>query len=226
MLTSILAHLDCQITIPVKHNGHTPELKEDTIKTNASLSILDWERSFFILEAAVSRTREHLLSRAKKYKYGNKGHIKILALLELRADCQGQYRVLVTIWRLKKVATPTAENAHSFRNSCDILYDLLEVFPRKPKELLRITLRDLVNGNPPRYNKYQEVDKFIDIPLATLRDIGKRAVEAKIKEDQEGGKKHGSSSMMNLDEGRDSISTPMEGSDESEEEGHNSDEDV
>lgn len=132
----------------------------------------------------MSRTREDLLRKANWYKNRTKSLLKILAMLELRADSQNQYHVFLTIWRLNKTATPTRENRQSYRMSWDILHDSVEVFPQKAQGVLRIALRDLVGVEGPGPNKYEQVDGFMNISFVTLHNIGEKAVEAKVEEDE------------------------------------------
>ena len=183
--------------VRVEQDGHAPELGQRMLKTNASLSIVDWGKPFFILETAVSRSREDLLRKANRYKNETRSFLKILAMLELRADAQDQYQIFLTIWRLKRITIPNRENRQSFRMSWDIVHDLVEVFPKKARGLLQISWQDLVGDSSAGYNKHEEVDKFINIPLIILHNIGKKAVEAKIEEDrkrEDAGKSNAASS--------------------------------
>ena len=151
--------------------------KKKTVSPDAVLFCKDQKFPFFLLEIAVTRTREELLSRAELYLHGTKGHLKILCMLELQRSSANRYRVLITIWRLRKSAKLSLHNTN--HTILDVLFDAMEVYPRKVKGCLRITRRDV----RPKDSIADALNDHVDIKFDTLYQLAKAAVAAQKQDD-------------------------------------------
>lgn len=144
---------------------------------DAVLFCKDQKFPFFVLEIAVTRTREELLSKAKLYLHGTKGYLKILCMLELQRSSANRYRVLVTIWRLRKSANLSLHNMN--HTIVDVLFDAVEIYPRRTTGFLRITRRDV----RPKDSIAETHNDHVDIKFDTLSQLAKAAVAAQKQDD-------------------------------------------
>lgn len=151
--------------------------KKKTVSPDAVLFCKDQKFPFFVLEIAVTRTREELLSKAELYLHGTKGYLKILCMLELQRSSANRYRVLVTIWRLRKSANLPLHNMN--HTIVDVLFDAVEVYPRKTNGYLRITRRDV----RPKDSIAEALNDHVDIKFDTLYQLAKAAVAAQKQDD-------------------------------------------
>lgn len=151
--------------------------KKKTVSPDAVLFCKDQKFPFFVLEIAVTRTRQELLSKAKLYLHGTKGYLKILCMLELQRSSANRYRVLVTIWRLRKSANFSLQNMN--HTIVDVLFDAVEIYPRKTTGCLRITRRDV----RPKDSIAEALNDHVDIKFDTLYQLAKAAVAAQKQDD-------------------------------------------
>lgn len=151
--------------------------KKKTVSPDAVLFCKDQKFPFFVLEIAVTRTRQELLSKAELYLHGTKGYLKILCMLELQRSSANRYRVLVTIWRLRKSANLSLHNMN--HTIVDVLFDAVEIYPRKPTGCLRITRRDV----RPKDSIAEALNDHVDIKFDTLYQLAKAAVAAQKQDD-------------------------------------------
>ncbi len=147
------------------------------VSPDAVLFSHDQKFPFFVLEVAVKRTREELLSKAQLYLRGTRGHLKILAMLELRRSSANKYRALVTIWRLERNPTPTLENPSYMIG--DVLFDAVEVYPRRTQGNIRIMKRDV----RPMEKIDEAANDHVDISLNTLSTLAQAATLLQEKDD-------------------------------------------
>lgn len=151
--------------------------KKKTVSPDAVLYCKDQKFPFFVLEIAVTRTREELLRKAKLYLHGTKGHLKILCMLELQRSSANRYRVLVTIWRLRKSSNLSLHNMN--HTIVDVLFDAMEIYPRKTNGCLRITRRDV----RPKDAIAEALNDHVDVKFDTLYQLAKAAVAAQKQDD-------------------------------------------
>lgn len=151
--------------------------KKKTVSPDAVLFCKDHKFPFFVLEIAVTRTREELLSKAELYLHGTNGHLKILCMLELQRSSANRYRVLVTIWRLRKSTSLSVHNMNHM--IVDVLFDAMEVYPRKTNVCLRITRRDV----RPKDSIAEVHNDHVDIKFDTLYQLARAAVAAQKQDD-------------------------------------------
>ena len=145
---------------------------------DAALAFEDEMEPFFVLEAFISQTRDAMLEKARRYVQGSKGHVKILAMVELRKN-PDDYNVLLTIWRIKRGDSP--DDMGNYCMDKDVICSDEEVYPSKSTGSFTISLQDIL---PDSAMVDVPQDRCsVEIPFSTLHAPSQRGVTSQKKLD-------------------------------------------
>lgn len=175
-LTSI-SHADFVITAVCKLKF--PNKRKMVVSPGAALTASRLPFPFFIIEVAIMQTRKEVLERVQPYVEGSGGHLKILAVLELHRTPNGEYRVLLSIWRIGKHPDQTTDDSRGFGITENALWSAVEVYPQQAEGYLRIWMKDVMTSE----DAVGADDTSVDIELRTLHVPARIAVEFQLRDD-------------------------------------------
>lgn len=149
------------------------------VSPGAALSASGLNFPFFVLEVAIMQTRKEVQEKVQRYLEGSGGHLKTLALLELLRTPTNGYRVLLSIWRIKKNLYQTADGSMAHQMTKGVLWNAVEVYPRQARGYLRIWMKDVLTAG----DAVDAEDESVDIEFKTLHVLARVAVELQLLDD-------------------------------------------
>ncbi|KAL8941638.1 MAG: hypothetical protein Q9211_001733 [Gyalolechia sp. 1 TL-2023] len=139
---------------------------------------------FFILEAAVSQRDQPLDLKAHRWVQGNRGHMRVLCLLKMRATDENEtgYKVTCTIIKPYRSPRPTAQHPNGYVVLSHKEIDDQEIWPATPDGLsFTIRLSDVLPKGHPQDTNF--VDQSISIPLTLFSPYARLAINSVDKDD-------------------------------------------
>lgn len=127
----------------------------------------------------MQKTRKEVHEKVRLYMEGSRGHLKTVAVLELLRTPTNGYRVLVSIWRIKKNIDHKADGSMAVRMSRYMLWDAVEVYPWQERGYLRIWMKDALTTG----DTVDVGDESVDIDFKTLHVLARVAVELQLQDD-------------------------------------------